>query len=121
MAEPIEPLLVWIVFTPSSFDPIQAVRDSGGEVRTLTDLQAEPVAEYAALLADAVLDLPPDAAGGRPYRPWEIYEVGQCIQHLAWEDCGIVVGKEELPGGRMIIKVFFQEAGVVRLIEQADK
>ena len=82
---------------------------------------AEPIAEYAAQLADALAQLPPDSEGGRPYRPWEAYEVGQCIQHLAWEDCGIVVGKEQLPGGRLVIKVFFQESGVVRLIEQAPQ
>jgi hypothetical protein len=82
---------------------------------------AEPIAEYAAQLEAALSDLPVDQTGGRPYRPWEAYEVGTCIQHLAWEDCGIVVAKEELPGGRQVIKVFFQEAGVVRLIEQAPK
>ena len=83
--------------------------------------EVEPIAEYAVQLEEALSILPPDAEGGLPYRPWDTYEVGQCIHHLAWEDCGVVVGKEELPGGRQIIKVFFQEAGVVRLIEQAAK
>ncbi len=63
----------------------------------------------------------PTRATPTPYRPWETYEVGQCIQHLAWEDCGVVVAKEELPGGRQVIKCFFEEAGVVRLIENAAK
>lgn len=76
---------------------------------------AEPVAEYAAMLADLNVD---QAA---PYRPWETYEVGECVNHLAWNDCGVVVAKEELPGGRKIIKCYFEEAGVVRLIEQAAR
>lgn len=75
----------------------------------------EPVAEYAAMLAEA------DVAQARPYRPWDTYAEGDCILHLAWNDCGIVVGKEKLPGGRHVIKVFFSEAGVVRLIENAPQ
>ncbi len=76
---------------------------------------AEPIAEYAAMLAEV------DAAKPTPYRPWGDYEVGQCIEHLAWEDCGVVVAKENLPGGRKIIKCYFEDAGVVRLIEQAPR
>ena len=76
---------------------------------------AEPLAEYAALLAEK------DPSGAVPYRPWEVYEVGQCVHHLAWDDCGVVVAKEDLPGGRKIIKCYFAEAGVVRLIEKAPR
>lgn len=76
---------------------------------------AEPIHEYAALLAEQ------DVASSNPYRPWDTYEVGQCIHHLAWEDCGVVVAKEDLPGGRKIIKCYFEDAGVVRLIEQAPR
>jgi hypothetical protein len=76
---------------------------------------AEPVHEYAALLAEK------DQSQPTPYRPWESYDVGQCIHHQAWEDCGVVVAKEDLPGGRQVIKCYFEEAGVVRLIEQAPK
>ncbi len=72
----------------------------------------EPILEYAAMLAET------DVAEAAPYRPWETYEVGQCINHLAWNDCGVVVSKEVIPGGRYIIKCYFEEAGVVRLIEQ---
>ncbi|MCK9995085.1 MAG: hypothetical protein KAH56_02260 [Candidatus Krumholzibacteria bacterium] len=79
------------------------------------DEPAEPVHEYAALLAEK------DQSDPTPYRPWESYEVGQCVHHQAWEDCGVVVAKEDLPGGRQIIKCYFKEAGVVRLIEQAPK
>ena len=74
---------------------------------------AEPVAEYAALLAAA------DPAGARPYRPSSEYAVGDVVHHLAYDDIGIVVAKESLPGGRQAVKVFFEEAGVVHLIEQA--
>jgi hypothetical protein len=75
----------------------------------------EPVLEYAAMLAA----VDPDSAV--PYRPWETYEVGQCVLHLAWNDCGVVVAKEPLPGGRQVIKCWFQGAGVVRLIENAPR
>ena len=75
----------------------------------------EPIAEYAALLAEL------DPADAVPYRPWQTYEVGQCVHHLAWDDCGVIVAKEDLPGGRCVIKCYFSEAGVVRLIEQAPR
>lgn len=76
---------------------------------------AEPVLEYAAMLAAV------DPAAAVPYRPWATYEVGQCILHLAWNDCGVVVDREALPGGRRVIKCWFQGAGVVRLIENAPR
>ncbi len=76
---------------------------------------AEPVLEYAAMLAAV------DPGAAIPYRPWASYDVGQCILHLAWNDCGVVVAKEPLPGGRQVIKCWFQGAGVVRLIENAPR
>ncbi|MEN8005969.1 MAG: hypothetical protein ABFS42_03100 [Candidatus Krumholzibacteriota bacterium] len=76
---------------------------------------AEPIHEYAAMLEAK------DQSEPSPYRPWETYEVGQCIHHQAWEDCGVVVAKEDLPGGRQVIKCYFAEAGVVRLIEKAPR
>lgn len=76
---------------------------------------AEPIAEYVALLAAA------DAAEPTPYRPWGTYDIGQCLHHLAWDDCGVVVAREELPGGRRVIKCYFEDAGVVRLIEQEPR
>jgi len=76
---------------------------------------AEPIHEYAAMLEARGQEEP------TPYRPWETYEVGQCIHHQAWEDCGVVVAKEKLPGGRQVIKCYFEEAGVVRLIEKAPR
>ncbi len=79
------------------------------------DDDVEPILEYAAMLADS------DIGEAVPYRPWGDYEVGQCVNHLAWNDCGVVVAKENLPGGRKIIKCYFEGAGVVRLIEQAPK
>ena len=74
--------------------------------------EPEPVAEYAALLAE----LDPELA--RPYRPTQSYEVGTLIHHLAYDDFGVVVDKEDLPGGRKVLKTFFESVGVVRLIEQ---
>ena len=52
------------------------------------------------------------------YRPWETYAEGDVIHHLAWDDYGVVVAKETLPGNRKIVQVNFAEAGIVRLIEQ---
>ena len=76
---------------------------------------AEPIAEYAARLAAL------DPTTAVPYRPWDSYTVGQCIHHLAWDDCGVVVAKESLPGGRRVVKCYFASAGVVRLIEEASR
>lgn len=86
---------------------------TGDSPAGLTD--KEPIAEYAAML-EAV-----DPELAVPYRPWVTYQVGQCIVHLAWDDCGVVVAKEPLPGGRQVIKCFFSQAGVVRLIENAPR
>jgi hypothetical protein len=68
---------------------------------------------YAAMLAAM------DVAEAVPYRPWNSYEVGDVIHHLAWDDCGVVVAKESLPGQRRIAKVYFEKNGIVRLIESA--
>ncbi len=77
--------------------------------------EADPIQEYAAMLAEV------DPAGAIPYRPWAEYDVGQCLHHLAWDDCGVVVAKETLPGNRNIVKVYFETAGVIRLIEKAPR
>lgn len=93
-------------------DDLVAGRDSPAGAGAAT---GEPLLEYAAMLAA----VDPDSAV--PYRPWETYVVGQCVLHLAWNDCGVVVAKEPLPGGRQVIKCWFQGAGVVRLIENAPR
>jgi len=77
---------------------------------------AEPLAEYAAQLAAV------DLATASPYRPGQQYEVGDVIHHLAYDDIGVVVAKEDLPGGRTVAKTYFEKSGLVRLIElPADK
>jgi hypothetical protein len=76
-------------------------------------LAGEPVAEYAAQLEAA------DLASARPYRSSDTFSLGDVIHHLAYGDVGVVVAKEQLPGGRQAVKVYFEKAGVVRLIEQA--
>lgn len=75
----------------------------------------EPIAEYAARLAAM------DPSTAVPYRASGSYRLGQCVHHLAWDDCGVVVAKEPLPGGRRVIKCYFASAGVVRLIEEAPE
>lgn len=112
------------LFLPEDGDTTAGVVEAAAATGTKKDKSSdkdeaiepkEPIAEYAALLAES------DTAESTPYRPWGSYEVGQCVHHLAWEDCGVVVAKEELPGGRRIIKCYFEDAGVVRLIEQAPR
>lgn len=71
----------------------------------------EPLGEYAALLAER------DPATAVPYRPWSVYAAGDLIHHLAWDDVGVVVAKESLPGNRRIVKVYFEKMGIARLIE----
>ena len=90
-----------------------AATDKGNQKAEKPEPPAEPVAEYAALLAAA------DPENARPYRPSAEYAVGDLVHHLAYDDIGIVVAKESLPGGRKAVKVFFEEVGVMHLIEQA--
>lgn len=68
--------------------------------------------DVAELLADLDLET------AVPYRPWQTYAEGDVIHHLAWDDFGLVVGKETLPGNRRVVLVRFAAAGMVRLIEQ---
>lgn len=105
-------------------DPVQAAPDPDLEPEPEPEPEAaddadpepepEPIAEYAAMLAEL------DPAAARPYRPTQSYEVGTLIHHLAYDDFGVVVAKEDLPGGRKVLKTFFEKAGIVRLIEQAS-
>ncbi len=88
--------------------------DEAGPRKAAEPPAGDPLDEYARRLAEA------DPATARPYRPWEAYEEGEVLHHLAWDDLGVVVGKEKLPGGRSALKVYFDQAGVVRLIEKAD-
>jgi len=60
-----------------------------------------------------------DKESAVPYRPSKTYQVNDVIHHLAWDDCGVVLEKEVLPGNRHIIKVIFEIAGIVRLIEDS--
>jgi hypothetical protein len=98
---------------PGLLDPPDEAEDESSPASLLDT--AEPLHEYAALLAQK------DQSEPTPYRPWESYEVGQCIHHQAWEECGVVVAKEKLPGNRQVIKCYFEGAGVVRLIEMAPR
>jgi hypothetical protein len=71
--------------------------------------------EYETMLAEM------DCSRALPYRPWESYGVGDVIHHLAWDDCGVVVAKETLPGNRHVVVVYFEKGGLVRLIEEAER
>jgi hypothetical protein len=91
----------------------EAPEAAGPEEHAEPEEPAEPVAEYAARLAET------DPASARPYRPTDTYAEGELVHHLAYDDVGLVVAKETLSGGRRAVKVYFEKAGVVHLIEQA--
>lgn len=94
-------------------EPAPARRTRRGDRDAAPAAPAEPLAEYAAQLAEA------DLARAIPYRPGQHYEVGDVIHHLAYDDIGVVVAKEDLAGGRKVAKTYFEKVGVIRLIEQA--
>ena len=60
-----------------------------------------------------------DISRSRPYVPTEVYEVDDVIHHRGWDDYGVVVAKEQLPGNRNIIRVRFAQQGEIQLIEGA--
>jgi len=92
---------------PDAFDD-----DDDGDEPPRAAAPAPRAAADAELLADLDLDK------AVPYRPWQTYAEGDVIHHLAWDDFGLVVGKEVLPGNRRVVMVRFTNAGTVRLIEQ---
>jgi len=119
--------------------PDSAEKDANAEPATVdsgdaaeTSAAGESAAGPAAEGSDAVIgaagqdaesatdeslpDLDPDKAV--VYRSWSAYEVGDVIKHLAWDDYGVVVAKEQIPGNRQVVKVHFEKSGVIRLIEQ---
>jgi hypothetical protein len=95
-------------------DADEVDESEASEASEATAAAGEPVAEYAAALAAA------DVSRALPYRSSGDFAVGEVIFHLAWDDCGIVVAKETLPGNRRAIKVYFATVGVVHLIEQSQ-
>ncbi len=108
--------------TPASADdavvhqPVEVV-DDDSSVSTLAAAAAAPdVSDDEPVADDPLADM--DISLAMAYRPWESYAEGDVIHHLAWDDYGVVVAKETLPGNRKIVQVQFAEAGIVRLIEQ---
>ncbi len=81
-------------------------------------------AAAAAELAEAVARDADEALAGMDvdkavtYRPWSVYAEGDVLHHLAWDDYGVVVAKETIPGNRSVVMVRFAKHGTVRLIEQ---
>lgn len=100
-----------------AFEPGEGVADEeevAAASPAVASAAGEPIAEYAAALAAA------DVSHAVPYRSTGDFAVGEVIFHLAWDDCGLVVAKETLPGNRRAIKVYFATVGVVHLIEQSQ-
>jgi hypothetical protein len=93
------------------------------DVEDLDDDEPRAAAEPAPATATATDDVAElladlDLEKAVPYRPWQTYADGDVIHHLAWDDYGLVVGKETLPGNRRVVLVRFAAAGMVRLMEQ---
>ena len=90
---------------------------SDGAAESTDSAPAEPVAAAP----DEVVAAPDfDIDDARSYQPSDIYEIGDVIHHLGWDDYGIVTAKEELPGNRHAIRVRFNENGELQLIEGAS-
>lgn len=60
-----------------------------------------------------------DIATAKPYAPTGHYAVGDVLYHRGWDDHGLVLEKQELPGGRGLLKVRFVEHGEMQLVEGA--
>jgi hypothetical protein len=93
-----------------------AVEDDAGAAGKAPPTEA-PIGEADPPAPDLLADL--DTSRAVPYRPWAAYAVGDVIHHLAWDDYGVVLAKETLPGRRRVVKVQFEKAGIVRLIEES--
>jgi hypothetical protein len=97
--------------------PAEAPEPSFGEAMPAQGPPKKPEVGGGDLSPPPMPDFDPETA--IPYRPWNCFEVGAVIRHLAWDDYGIVLAKEILPGNRHAVKVQFEKAGVVRLIEDS--
>ena len=60
-----------------------------------------------------------DTSKAVSYEPAGSYAVGDVIHHRGWNDFGVVLAKEQLPGNRQVIRVRFMENGELQLIEGA--
>lgn len=60
-----------------------------------------------------------DISRSRPYVSTEVYQIDDVIHHRGWDDYGVVVAKERLPGNRNVIRVRFAQQGEIQLIEGA--
>lgn len=67
------------------------------------------------VVADPLEDLDVEAA--RPYDASEVFAVGDVVHHRGWNDYGVVLAKQVLPGNRHVIRVRFAQSGEVQLIE----
>ena len=102
--------------TPEAEDPpVETIKDPEPE-RTVEDTDDDELVGEDESTASAKLSLM-DKESAVPYRPSKTYQVNDVIHHLAWDDCGVVLEKEVLPGNRHVNKVIFEIAGIVRLIE----
>lgn len=108
-------------------EPAAEIGEAADEAPEPGIREAPPSPEAAESPATGGEDLSPapmpdfDPETAIPYRPWNRFAVGAVIRHLAWDDYGVVLAKEILPGNRHAVKVQFEKAGIVRLIEDSGE
>jgi hypothetical protein len=105
-------------FEPEAEDSSIEVETKTESIKQEEDIVDDELLGEAESTASAVLSTM-DRDSAVPYRPSNTYQINDVIHHLAWDDCGVVLEKEVLPGNRHIIKVIFEVAGIVRLMENS--
>ena len=62
-----------------------------------------------------------DVAMAKPYEPTSHYAVGDVLYHRGWDDHGLVLERQELPGARALLKVRFVQHGEMQLVSGAPR
>ena len=109
--ESVEDGVIWLK-CPNCQGILPHMPESDGSGATSSAAATAPARKA---IADPLEDLDVEAA--RPYEPSENYAVGDVVHHRGWNDYGVVIAKQMLPGNRRVIRVRFAESGEVQLIE----
>jgi hypothetical protein len=85
----------------------------------IADDASEDTATEPTPTSDEVFGSELDTAMAKAYEPVGHYAVGDVLYHRGWNDHGLVLEKQELPGGRGLLKVRFIKHGEMQLVEGA--
>ena len=96
--------VVWLK-CPRCHGILPHMEDSGSAVDD--EVQADPLADI-------------DISRAKPYDPSQNYEEGEVLHHRGWDDYGVVVSRDTLPGNRHTVRVRFIEHGEIQLIVNAE-